>query len=142
MELKHTLLMTLTSCHPVSKQNWIFDPDLSDEQSDLAFSVQKPHKNIVLDGLKHLKAVSEFDSDCSVVVWMWKSLQGETTLSPTSVSPIGCCDDQNSDIRGVRCSEDVGAVIELEWSSWGKWNGKLAGHLPEEVGRLKNLKTL
>jgi hypothetical protein len=141
MELKHTILMALTSCHPISKHHLIPDTD-TDLSDGLAFSDQIQNNMNVLDGMQHLKVVSEYASDCAVVVWLWKSLQGETALSPTSVSPIGCCDDQNSDIRGVRCSEDVGAVIELEWSSWGKWNGKLAGHLPEEVGRLKNLRTL
>ena len=84
----------------------------------------------------------QLNSECAVVVFIWKSLGGSTHLLPSSVSPIGCCDDQNSDIRGVKCSEDVAEVIGLEWSSWGKWNGKLAGHFPKEIGNLTHLRLL
>lgn len=147
MKFKHMLLFTLISCRPTEKHLIIPDLDegLSDGKTDLAFTDHKPHKTKVkvLDGLRDVKVPSaEFTSDCSVVVHIWKSLHGETSLSPSSVSPIGCCDDQNSDIRGVRCSEDIGAVIALEWSSWGKWNGKLAGYLPPEIGKLRSLRTL
>lgn len=148
------LLSALTSCYPI-ESDWMDklqpiafkDKKLSETKSDLLFyddyNVKLNNKFKPADSLMNLRAALEdFNSDCSVVVYIWKSLSGETQLLPSTVSPIGCCDDQNSDIRGVRCSEEVGAVIGLEWSSWGKWNGKLAGQLPHEIGYLKSLRIL
>lgn len=142
--MKQLLLIALSLAHPLKPHHLItdFDHAQSDEKTDLLFADVNKKVNI-LGGLRHLKVASaEFASDCAVVVDIWKSLHGTTSLSSKSVSPIGCCDDQNSDIRGVRCSEDVGAVIALEWSSWGKWDGKLAGQIPAEIGLLKKLKIL
>lgn len=153
MKLEELILLpALTSCYPFESdwgdiyQSMTFkDQKLSGSKNDLLFIDDfNANNNFKLDDsiMNGRAALEEFPSDCAVVVYIWKSLHGETELSPSTVSPIGCCDDQNSDIRGVRCSEEVGAVIGLEWSSWGKWNGKLAGQLPHEIGYLKSLRIL